>query len=625
MPRRRLHRTLEGWFDAVLAKAGTAFMDSWSRLERAYRRPQSWLALRLKFAFYPLLACVALGWLAWDWHTDRSLDAAEDAIFDTVIQWRPFEPKPSGKVVIVEIDDCSIDHFRAQGEGGWPWPRMRHADLVDMLDSAGAKAVGFDVMFADPSADPGGDAMLEAMAEGGEGRFLFASSRLHADFDARARLRASAAPGAFALDAAAEKPGPPVAIMPPYGDAMERFSGVVNVTRNDDGVLRDMVLYARAGDWALPSLPLRLAAQATGRPPGSWPQTIRPDWRTKTRQPYVSAADVLAGEPVCGDAAALARLKGAVVLVGNTAAGINDAKPTPVNAAMPGVEVLAEATDALVSDSAIKVPPTSLKYLLAGLLVAMTAFAFWRGEPHEDVDSIFIAVNGALLVAAFAGLTFFGTFLDIFAAVGFVSLCFGFSRMYAGVQRGRAVGNNDFLEGYDASTQPWLVMARLRFAPYRDQPESRVPRLIREYRRRLRRFLYAGTDAVMLEGVVERKSWLHEVLDDLLVLVWHGSSEDEARGRARADMDRLFARLNEADRDLDDGGDVMVGVVAAEVDDGDDGSERGERLRLRELLGRELGESGEWPLRAANTFIHDNQGRSGGEADGEVQCDSSRP
>lgn len=623
MPRKRLHHTLEGWFDAVLARAGTAFMDNWARLERGYRRPQAWLALRLKFAFYPLLALAALGWLAWDWSHARSLDAAEDTIFDTVIQWRPFEPKPSGKVVIVEIDDCSIGHYRAQGEGGWPWPRQRHADLLDMLDRAGARAVGVDVMFADPSGDAVGDAMLEEMAEGGAGRFLFASSRLHPDFDARAPLHAADAPGAFRLGAAAVAPGPRIALMPPYGDAMTRHSGLVNVARNDDGVLRDMVLHQQAGDWAVPSLPLRLAVQATGRDPAGWPRTVRPDWRTKTRQPYVSAADVIAGEPVCGDAAALARLDGAVVLVGHTAAGINDAKPTPVNAAMPGVEVLAEATDALVSGSAIRVPPVSLKYLLAAVLVVLTAFAFWRGEPHEDVDSVFIATNLALLGGAFAGLTFFGTFLDIFAAVGFVSLCFGLCRLYAGVQRGRAVGNNDFIEGYDPAAHPWLVMARLRFAPYRDRPEHQVPRLIREYRRRLRRFLYAGTGAVMLEGVVERKSWLHEKLDDLMVLVWHGGSEAEARAAARADLDRLFARMNAADQDLDDGGDVLVSVAAAEVDDDDDGSGRGERLRLRELLGRELDLSHEWPLRAANTFIHDDDGRHGHP--GGAPCDAQPP
>ena len=49
-------------------------------------------------------ATAALGWLGWDWTHARSLDAAENSIFDTVIQWRPIEPKPSGKTVVVEID-----------------------------------------------------------------------------------------------------------------------------------------------------------------------------------------------------------------------------------------------------------------------------------------------------------------------------------------------------------------------------------------------------------------------------------------------------------------------------------------------------------------------------------------
>lgn len=118
----------------------------------------------------------------------------------------------------------------------------------------------------------------------------------------------------------------------------------------------------------------------------------------------------------------------------------------------------------------------------------------------------------------------------------------------------------------------------------------------REYRRRLRRFLYAGSDAVMIEGVVERKSWLHAILDDLMVLVWKGTDEASARALARRDLDAL----HEHDERLDDDGQVQACVVAAEIDDGRDDSERGERLRLRELLGQDLNHTGEWPLSAAN-------------------------
>ena len=86
------------------------------------------------------------------------------------------------------------------------------------------------------------------------------------------------------------------------------------------------------------------------------------------------------------------------------------------------------------------------------------------------------------------------------------------------------------------ATDRWLAVARLRFVPDAQLDQKPAARRRREYRRRLRRFLYAGSDAVMLEGVVERKSWLHEALNDLMVLVWHGDSEDAVRTTAMRDL-----------------------------------------------------------------------------------------
>src|SRR5690554_3026259 len=248
----------------MMASAGIGFMDAWAVLERAYRRPLAWVSQRLRFAFYPLLAVLMLGWLGWDMQHARSLDAAEDAVFDRIIGWRPIEPVPGGRTVVVEIDDCSIDYYRARGEGGWPWSRERHADLLDALDRAGVRAVGIDVLFADRApADPAGDALLEAMAAAGEGRFVFAASRMHRDFDPLATLHAAEAPGAVRRVADAATPGPAVALVQPYGAAMARHSGLVNIERGRDGVLRDVRLYEPAGDWAIPAMALRLA-QAAG-------------------------------------------------------------------------------------------------------------------------------------------------------------------------------------------------------------------------------------------------------------------------------------------------------------------------------------------------------------------------
>jgi adenylate cyclase len=617
MARRRRTRTLMTWIDAWMASAAHAFIDYWGRLERGYKRPLAWFALRVRFAFYPILAICAVGWLAQDWMGARSLDSAEDAVFDKVIKSRPIEPQASKRVVIVEIDDCSIGWFQKQGEGGWPWPRARHADLLDALDRAGVKAVGYDVMFADASPDdPMGDQILEAMAEGGNGRFVFAASRLHSDFDVTtAAIPASRVPGAFPLVAHPERPGRGMAMLLPYGEAMRANSALVDVTRSVDGVLRDMPLRETAGDWAVPSLALRVAAQDTGRPMASFPAAVRINWRSDSRLAYVSAANLIAGKPVCREAnETLPSLKGAIAIVGYTASGLNDTKPTPVNLAMPGVEIHAEAVAALVDHSAIWLPPAWLKYVLAAILVVLTTFAFWRGEPASDIDSIFVATNLLLLALAYAGLTFFGAFFDIYASIGFVSLCFGLCRTYAAVQRGRAVGNADFRPEFDPSSDRWLVFARVRFAVYPSLDDRAASRRRREYRRRLRRFLYSGCDAVMLEGVVERKSWLHETLDDLMVLVWKGDTREAAAAKARNDLDALYAHLNEHDDRLDDDGTVKVCAVAAEIDDDADESDRGERLRLREALGNALDRQEEWPLSAENPLLQEYAHSAGASA-----------
>jgi CHASE2 domain-containing sensor protein len=617
MARRRRTRSLLTVLDATMAASAHAFIEFWSKVERSYKRPFSKFALRMRFAFYPLLALGAVAWLVFDWTGARSLASAEDAVFDKVIKSRPVEPAASKRVVVVEIDDCSIEYFARRGEGGWPWSRQRHADLLDALDRAGTKVVGYDVMFPEPSPqDPIGDETLEAMAEGGGGRFVFGASRVHSDFDASAgAIPASQAPGAFAVVPGAKQPGPRIALLLPYGEAMRKNAGLLDITRSVDGVLRDMPLHARAGDWGVPSLVLRVAAQDTGRPMASFPASVRVNWRSDSRLPYASAADLIEGKPVCRNAnAPLPTLGGAIAIVGYTASGLNDTKPTPVDLEMPGVEVQAEAVAALVDHSAIWLPPASLKYFLAGILVVLTTFAFYRGEPATDIDSIFVATNLLLLVLAYAGLTFFGAFFDIYASIGFVSLCFGLCRTYAAIQRGRAVGNGDFIPEFDPATDRWLVFARVRFAPYPSLDERGASRRRREYRRRLRRFLYAGCDAVMLEGVVERKSWLHETLDDLMVLVWKGPDRATAEQRARRDLDALHVHLNEHDDRLDDDGVVKVCTLAAEIDDDADASDRGERLRLREALGNVLDSPREWPLSAENPFLQGDEPRAGAAA-----------
>ena len=602
----RWRRSLLSSLEAGFAWLGYTFIDRWGRMERFYRRPFARVALRLGVLFYPLFALCALGWLGWDWTHARSLDAAEDAVFDQVIKLRPWEPKPSGQVVIVEIDDCSIAK-----EGPWPWSRQQHADLLDALDRAGVRAVGYDVLFAEPSReDPLGDSTLEAMAEGGAGRFVFGATRAPDAFaDAPGATPVDRAPNSFPVVPHPRRPGPRVALLHPYGQSMSRHSALLDMTRDSDGVIRDVPLRVDAGDWALPSLALQLAATASHRAPSSFPASVRINWRSdpQDRLPYISAADLIEGAPVCrGKGEPLPDLRGRSVLVGYTAAGLNDAKPTPVNATTPGVEIHAEAAEALLTGSAIWMPPAGFKYLLAAILVALTGLFFFRGEPAWELDAIFVASNLVLVGAAWIGLTAFGVFLDIFAALGFVSLCFGFCRLYAATQRGRAIGNDDYRPQFDPAHHRWLALARLRFVPDPDLDRRALSRRLREYRRRLRRFLYKGTDAVALEGIVEYKSWLWEAMNDVTVLVWSGDDRAAVAAAAERELRALHAHLSGHEDVLPDDGSVRVASLISEAVAADE-SIADTRARVCAVLGTLLQSRDERPLALHDAFAADER------------------
>ncbi len=619
---KRWRDRVESRMEATLAWLGHTFVTRWGAIERGYRRPYARFALKLKFAGYPLIALLALAWLGWDWTHERNLASAENAIFDQVITLRPFEPARSGQVAVVEIDDCSIEYYRSQGLGGWPWSRQRHAELLDALDRAGVRAVGYDVQFIEHSnADPMGDAILEAMAAGGAGRFLFGSTLPPQSFaGADNVLPVSQAPGAFPLVDAPVRPGPGIVLLAPYGEAMRQHSALLDADRDTDGLVRDVVLRREFGDWALPSISLAVAAAATGRAPASFPRTVRINWRTAHPMPYVSAADLIEGKPVCDVRGTPPDLAGALVMVGYTAAGLNDAKPTPVDPVMPGVQVHAEAIEALVAGTAIWMPPAGFKYLLASLLVALTGFVFWRGEPSWDMDAIFIAGNLVLVVGAFVGLTAFGVFFDIFAALAFVSLVFGLCRSYAATQRGRAIGNDDYRPQFDPDTDRWLALARLRFVPDPGLDERALGRRIREYRRRLRGFLYRGCEAVAIEGIVEYKHWLYESLLDVNVLMWSGPDRDAVAATAQRELRALHKWLAGQDDVLPDDGSVRVASLVS-VAVGEDETLAETRARVCNVLGRLLAATDERALSEHDAFAADEDA----SAPGETECARPAP
>ena len=73
------------------------------------------------------------------------------------------KPAPTD-IVIVAIDEASLRQI-----GRWPWSRTVHADLVSNLKQARAKAIGLDIIFAEPELNqPEADlALAQALQQAG--------------------------------------------------------------------------------------------------------------------------------------------------------------------------------------------------------------------------------------------------------------------------------------------------------------------------------------------------------------------------------------------------------------------------------------------------------------------------
>jgi adenylate cyclase len=187
---------------------------------------------RLRTALLIALVPGILGVLCARWPLAEDL---ERGALDLLFLVRGDRPSPPG-VCVVAIDAASYDALGVAGTD--PWPRALHAELLNVLKRAGARAVAFDVLFDEPR-DPEQDAALErALAETG---FAVLGATVEQVYDPRFHQAQRIEPWApFAAAAAA--------------------NGEVNLPPDRDGVIRSTWLYHTDR----PSLALAAYETATG-------------------------------------------------------------------------------------------------------------------------------------------------------------------------------------------------------------------------------------------------------------------------------------------------------------------------------------------------------------------------
>jgi adenylate cyclase len=78
-------------------------------------------------------------------------DYLEYKAYDLRVNFFAGSSRPSDDIVVVLLDQGSIDWANAERDWGWPWPRKAYAELIDYMSLGGAESVVFDVLFSEPS------------------------------------------------------------------------------------------------------------------------------------------------------------------------------------------------------------------------------------------------------------------------------------------------------------------------------------------------------------------------------------------------------------------------------------------------------------------------------------------
>ena len=339
-------------------------------------------------------------------------------------------------VTIVDIDDRSLAKI-----GQWPWSRTRIADLIINLTDKGAVAIGFDVVFSEPDRlNP--DLVANQMrylddATRMKLRELPSNDQILSEAIKRSRVVLGET-GQPAVGSELDKTLPFTGVATVGEENAEKFlfefpgllrnvpiieqvaagRGLFSIRTERDGLIRRVPMIMRAQGTIMPSLSLEILRVVTGTPT----LLVRTDktgirairlkgveiptdkngqlWVHYARQDpsiYVSAADVL------DNTVPPSKITGKLVLIGTSAAGLNDIKTTPVSSTMPGVEIHAQVLESVLSGAVISQPNYALGVeLLAALIIGILVIIF-----TPNLGPVRLVLAGATFAAVLIGTSWF--------------------------------------------------------------------------------------------------------------------------------------------------------------------------------------------------------------------------
>jgi len=279
--------------------------------------------------------------------------------------------QPDARIHLVTIDDRSL-----QQVGGWPWPRVKLAELLTRILAGNPQLVVCDLVLPAKLEEAAGTQQLAGVVAASQ-KIIF--PYYFSNFDTTvvaAPLPERIAASAYVLFDFREKllTDPPVLAGMVNSAAPELVtaslpSGHINLFPEEqigESVVRWEAQIVRYGDSYFPSLPVQTVMHFLQQTRGQiqvkvgagiqigdiFVPTDQRGWTLINYYggpgtfPQTSAAAILQQNPPV-------ELTGKIVFVGVTAAGTQDFVPTPVSSRLPGVEKLATSTSNILQSAAL--------------------------------------------------------------------------------------------------------------------------------------------------------------------------------------------------------------------------------------------------------------------------------
>lgn len=241
-------------------------------------------------------------------------------------------------IVLVMIDQSSLDWVQKELGLGWPWPRELYGVMASYLRDTRVQA--YDILFTEPSTfGPEDDARCsKAMTEAGN--VVLATLRNKK----------------------------------PVLDVPNALFGHVNAALDADGVCREYQVWLSRDAERLPSLGLAALHAAGLESVAPRSEEVLLKFEPPSRFERYSAAQIIAASLGASGEHPDIDVKDTIVVIGLTAPGLMDRQATPIDSALPGVEVHATFISNALSTSFMQRSSPWIEILAAVAAAALVSY-----------------------------------------------------------------------------------------------------------------------------------------------------------------------------------------------------------------------------------------------------------